>query len=77
MPKWNKELIQLLEDLVENQPDLALKINSTAIFLKKHPLSGELALRPSTRYYTDPESKFRITYEIEKDDILITVIRVF
>ena len=74
MPKWTEALYQILEDLVEADPNLAWSINSTANFLKKHPLSGDLVLKPNTRCYTDPNGQFRISYEIENDDILITVI---
>ena len=77
MPKWNEELYSMMEKLVEADLELALKINATAHFLKRNPLSGELAIKPNTRYYTDPDGQFRLSYEIEKGDILITVIHLF
>ncbi|MBF0352077.1 MAG: hypothetical protein HQM11_13680 [SAR324 cluster bacterium] len=66
---------EILYQLADDNLELCLQIIGTIKLIDKNPGLGELALSPNLRYYTDDDQKFRITYVVFPDYILVTVIK--
>ena len=79
MAKWNDDVVDILIDLAKTQPALAKAIRLSIQQIEKHPARiGQLILQG--RYvYTDPQRRFRISYNFhpESHEIEIVVLHLF
>lgn len=76
MANWLDDVAGKLISLMSHDPQLALEIRKTVFLIEKDSKLGEWA-GSNRRYFTDPELRFRVSYEFDGNQVLIVELNIF